>query len=211
MPSKKNYHHGDLKNALVKAGIEILASEGPGALSLRRVAKQAGVSHAAPYAHFADKEALIAAISTDGFRQLFETLEPVVQEYRAEPARLLVETAWAYLQFVLDEPGRFKVMFSSLLEKEKDYPDFVQVSQESFGLVVQVTEICQQAGLLRPGPADLAAAGLWSMVHGFAALRLEGQLPHSLQERYALQAMLVELLNQITLQPLTVPSARMAA
>ena len=62
MPRKKSYHHGDLKNALIKAGADILSKEGVSALSLRKVAHKAGVSHAAPYAHFADKQALIAAM-----------------------------------------------------------------------------------------------------------------------------------------------------
>ena len=67
MPRKKSYHHGDLKNALIKAGADILSNEGVSALSLRKVARKAGVSHAAPYAHFTDKQALIAAISTEGY------------------------------------------------------------------------------------------------------------------------------------------------
>ena len=72
--AKKQYHHGDLKNALIHAGIAILAKEGVGGLSLRKVAARAGVSHAAPYAHFADKQALIAAISTEGFRLVYDRI-----------------------------------------------------------------------------------------------------------------------------------------
>ena len=118
-----NYHHGDLKNALIKAGVEILSTEGVGGLSLRKVAKQAGVSHAAPYSHFADKQALIAAISTEGFKQLYARLETVRETYKKAPQSLLIETAWAYIQFALNEPDRFKLMFSSVLEKERDYPE----------------------------------------------------------------------------------------
>ena len=72
---RKNYHHGDLKNALIKAGIEILSKEGVSGLSLRKAARQAGVSHAAPYAHFADKQTLIAAIASDGHSKINERLE----------------------------------------------------------------------------------------------------------------------------------------
>jgi AcrR family transcriptional regulator len=201
MPAKKNYHHGDLKNALVRAGAEVLAREGAAGLSLRKVASQAGVSHSAPYAHFADKQALIAAISTGGFWQLYDTIEPVVASYSAEPKRLLVETAWAYVQFALQDPDRFKIMFSSILEKEKEYPDFVQASQENFKLVVRVAEICQDAALLRPGPAGLAAASVWSLLHGFVTLQLEDQLPHTLTQSYSPREILTALLNQITLQP----------
>ncbi len=79
MPKKKTYHHGDLKNALIKAGVEILAKDGVSGLSLRKVALRAGVSHSAPYSHFADKQALIAAISTEGFRQLYEKVSMVAE------------------------------------------------------------------------------------------------------------------------------------
>ncbi|MBI3152701.1 MAG: TetR/AcrR family transcriptional regulator, partial [Chloroflexi bacterium] len=102
MPKKKTYHHGDLKNALIKAGVEILAKDGVSGLSLRKVAMRAGVSHAAPYSHFADKQALIAAISTEGFRQLYERVSGVAEEYKSQPQKQLVEAAWAYVQFALD-------------------------------------------------------------------------------------------------------------
>src|SRR3989304_5420550 len=124
-PKKKTYHHGDLKNALIKAGVEILAKEGVNGLSLRKVAKKAGVSHAAPYSHFADKQALIAAISTEGFRQLYGSVSKVAGKYNTIPSRQLVEAAWTYVQFALDDRDRFKVMFSGVLEKEKEYPEFV--------------------------------------------------------------------------------------
>ena len=159
--SAKNYHHGDLKNALIKAGVEILAREGVGGLSLRKVAKQAGVSHAAPYSHFLDKQALIAAISTEGFKQLYLQIEEILRLYCEEPKNLLIETAWAYVQFALNEPDRFKLMFSSVLEKEMDYPDFVEASQQNFQQVVEVVQICQQAAMLKTGPAELTAVSVW--------------------------------------------------
>src|SRR5664279_157938 len=123
--SPKKYHHGDLKNALIQAGIKILSKEGVGGLSLRKVASKAGVSHSAPYSHFADKQALIAAISTEGFRQLYERINGVTYEFKTKPSRQLVEVAWAYVQFAMDDRDRFKVMFSGILEKEREYPEFV--------------------------------------------------------------------------------------
>jgi len=196
------YHHGDLKNALVKAGVEILASEGLGGLSLRKVAKQAGVSHAAPYSHFSDKQALIAAISTEGFKQLHVQIEAVKTAHAGNPPALLVETAWAYFQFALKEPDRFKLMFSSVLEKEKDYPDFVESSQQNFQQVVEVVEICQQAGILKPGPPDPTAVTVWGAVHGLAMLVLEGQVSHTVLERYSLREILLDTLNQMAQIPL---------
>jgi len=197
------YHHGDLKNALIKAGVEILAEEGLAGLSLRKVAKQAGVSHAAPYSHFADKHALIAAISTEGFKQLYARIEEIFESRRNDPKSLLVETAWAYVQFAMNEPDRFKLMFSSVLEKEKDYPDFVEISRKNFTQIVEVIKICQNAGILRPGSPDLTAVSVWGAVHGLVMLVLEGQVSHNVLDRYELKDMLLYTLDQISLTPLT--------
>lgn len=198
MPRKKAYHHGDLKNALIAAGADILAKDGVGGLSLRKVAQQAGVSHAAPYAHFADKQALIAAISTDGYRRLYEALAATTQQYADDPARQLVEGAWAYVQFAVNDTDYFKIMLSGAIEKEKDYPAFVEISQRSFALLVQIVEACQQAKILKRGPSDLIAVGVWSLIHGFVSLFLEDQISHTVLDRYSLRDMLILTLNQIT-------------
>jgi AcrR family transcriptional regulator len=189
------YHHGDLKNALIKAGTDILASEGLGGLSLRKVAKQAGVSHAAPYSHFKDKQALIAAISTEGFKQLHSQIESVKETYQADPETLLIETAWAYVQFARNAPDRFKLMFSSALEKEKEYPDFVEISQKNFHQVVKIVEICQGAEILKSGDSDLIALSLWGTVHGFISLLLEGQISHTILEKASLKDILVYIIR----------------
>ena len=198
MPRKKTYHHGDLKNALIEAGADILAKDGVSGLSLRKVAQKAGVSHTAPYAHFADKQALIAAISTDGYRRLYEALAATTQQYADDPARQLIEGAWAYVQFALNDTDHFKITLSGAIEKEKDYPAFVEISQQSFALVVQIVEACQQAKVLKRGPTDLIAVGVWSLIHGFVSLILEDQISHTVLERYSQREMLILTLNQIT-------------
>jgi len=197
MPKKKTYHHGDLKNALINAGVEILAKEGVSGLSLRKVASKAGVSHTAPYSHFADKQALIAAISTEGFRQLYERVEAVAEEYKTRPSRQLVEVAWSYVQFAMDDRDRFKVMFSGVLEKEKEYPEFVAESQKNFQLVKMIVEANQAAGVLRSGPSDLMALSAWGIIHGFIMLLLEGQISHAVLEQLSLREMVEFQLGQI--------------
>jgi AcrR family transcriptional regulator len=194
--TSETYHHGDLKNALIKAGVEILGREGVGGLSLRKVAKQAGVSHAAPYAHFTDKQALIAAISTEGFKQLYSQIEAVKQTYQTNPETLLIEVAWAYVQFALNEPDRFKLMFSSVLEKEKDYPDFVEISQKNFRQLAEIVEICQQAEVVKKGASELIALSLWGTVHGFVSLLLEGQISHAVLEKAPLKDILVFIIQR---------------
>ena len=197
MPKKKTYHHGDLKNALIKAGVEILAKDGVSGLSLRKVASKAGVSHAAPYSHFADKQALIAAISTEGFRQLYERVSAVAEEYKTKPSRQLVEVAWAYVQFAMDDRDRFKVMFSGILEKEREYPEFVAEAQRNFQLVKMIVEANQAAGVLRSGPSDLVALSAWGIIHGFVMLLLEGQISHTVLEQMSLRELVEFQLEQI--------------
>jgi AcrR family transcriptional regulator len=197
MPNEK-YHHGDLKNALITAGIEILAEDGESGLSLRKVAGRAGVSHSAPYAHFADKQALIAAISTEGYRLLYEKLQAVCRAYSGDPLRQLVEAAWAYTRFALDDPAHFKITFSGILEKEKDYPEFVEMSKRSFSVVEEIVRECQNAGLLESGPTDAVAVSVWSMVHGFVLLLLENQISHNVTDRMTIRGLLVFAINRLT-------------
>lgn len=204
---KKPYHHGDLKNALVQAGIAILSEEGAGALSLRKAASRAGVSHAAPYAHFKDKQGLIAAISTEGFRFLYERIEAAIEACPNSPASQLVETASAYVSFAQENQALFKIMFSGILEEEAEYPDFVQTSHDNFQQIVHLVRRCQQAGLLRPGPEDVLALSIWSLVHGFVALLVEGQISHTILERYPIKDLLCQALNHITLVELSISAA----
>jgi AcrR family transcriptional regulator len=192
------YHHGDLKNALIEAGADILSQEGVAGLSLRKVASRAGVSHAAPYAHFADKQALIAAISTEGYRRLYDAIRAAADRHQGDPARQLVEGAWAYVKFALDDPGHFKVTMSGIVEKEQDYPAFVEMSQKSFALVRDIVRACQARGVLRPGPTDLAAVGIWSLMHGLISLLLENLISRKIRDRLSVREMLIATLNQMT-------------
>jgi AcrR family transcriptional regulator len=179
----KSYHHGDLKNALIQAGVEILSREGLEGLSLRKVAQRAGVSHNAPYSHFPDKQSLIAAISTEGFKQLYEGLDAAISSYPDDPKRQLQEGAWAYVQFAMDNTDTFKIMFSGVLEKEKEYPAFVKISHKTFERVVDVVHACQEAGLLRSTPAEIMAVAVWGQIHGIISLMLEGQISHTVLDQ----------------------------
>ena len=198
----KTYHHGDLKNALIKAGVEILASEGLDGLSLRKVAKQAGVSHSAPYAHFADKQALIAAIATQGHIQIYEQISKIVEKYPDDPLKQLVETACAYLDFGLDEPDLFQITFSGVVEGEGDYPALVEMTGKNFEAVRQISGRCQAAGIFSPGPDDLLALSVWGAVHGLISLLQHGQVSSAVLARCTPRQLLLHSLDQMTQVPL---------
>lgn len=183
----KNYHHGDLKNALIKAGVEILSKEGIEGLSLRKVAQRAGVSHSAPYSHFPDKQSLIAAISTEGFHQLYNELDAVISAYPKNAKQQLQQGALTYVQFALKHTDTFKIMFSGVLEKEKDYPAFVEISSRTFRRVVDIVKACQDAGLLDTTSSERMAVVVWGQVHGIISLALEGQISHSVLNRHAIE------------------------
>ena len=191
-----HYHHGDLKNALIKAGIEILSKEGIEALSLRNVAKRAGVSHTAPYAHFVDKQALIAAIAAEGYKKLYEKLF-AAQTPQKDPLARLMATAHAYLQFALDEPDHFRITFSGVVEAEQNYPDYVEQSKRCFALVVTVIESCQASGLFAGGDTQLVAVSTWSFIHGFVHLLLANQLPSALTSQFPIHDLLDLHLRQV--------------
>jgi AcrR family transcriptional regulator len=208
MPDQK-YHHGDLKNALIQAGVEILSQEGTAGLSLRKVALRAGVSHSAPYSHFPDKQSLIAAISTEGFKQLYAELDASISSYPNDPKRQLQEGAWAYAQFAMNHSDTFKIMFSGVLEKEKQYPAFVEISHKTFELVVDVVRACQGAGVLRSVrsiPPEMTAVAVWGQIHGIISLMLEGQISRTLLDRFEIRDIVLFAIDQILITP-TVPKS----
>lgn len=179
-PAKANreqrpYHHGDLRQALVTAGLEILAQEGAGALNLREVARRAGVSHAAPYRHFVDKQALIAAIAEDGFRQLEANLRKALANAGPSPAEKLTRIAQAYVRFALRYPDHFRVMFSRLREISI-YPTLDVIAKASFLVLVEVVQAGQAARAFVPEAPERVAEKLWAMLHGHTVLLMDQQL-----------------------------------
>jgi AcrR family transcriptional regulator len=166
---------GDLRQALVDAAVATLDEVGADRLSLREVARRAGVSHAAPAHHFSNKAGLLTAIATEGFGMLVRYLAAAQPGGACEPVDQLAALGRAYAQFAEDNPGRFEVMFRPALLHTSN-PDFQRAGDAAFQALHSHIASCQGRGW-RPGtPTDALAAAAWALAHGIAVLRMQGSL-----------------------------------
>jgi AcrR family transcriptional regulator len=169
MTERRPYHHGDLRRALLSAAVVAIEETGPTALSLRELARRAGVSHAAPAHHFGDKAGLLTALAAEGF----ELLGAALAEARERTGSFL-EIGVAYVRFAVDHRAHFEVMFRPELY-DRDEPRLVAAREragEALSGGLATMPDAPVGGEARP--VELAA---WSIVHGFATLWLGGALP----------------------------------
>lgn len=173
---KAGYHHGDLRRALLDAALEQVREEGAAALSLREVARRAGVTHAAPYRHFASKEALVAAVAEEGFRTMRETLVGALDP-AAGPGENLGRIGVAYVRFAVGHPSHFRVMYGTGQGDPASFPEMEEAGRGAFDVLVTTVEAGVRAGELRDEPIPSLSLAAWSIVHGLASLLVEGKLP----------------------------------
>jgi AcrR family transcriptional regulator len=170
---RRAYHHGNLRPALIAEALRVLAEGNSAALSLRELARRLGVSHAAPYRHFGDKDALLAAIAEEGFQLLADALDQAATLEPDDPLGQLTATGLAYVRFALDHPHHFGVMFSSLPSTS---PSLLSAGRRAFEVLVRTIQTGQQAGLVAMrDPRELATVA-WAEVHGLVTLLLNRQL-----------------------------------
>jgi AcrR family transcriptional regulator len=165
--SKATYHHGDLRAALVRAAMGLLEESGEAALSLRAVARRAGVSPAAPYRHYADREALVSAVAAVGYRELAERLT-AAHPSPSSPDQL-ASVAIAYVQFALERPALFRIMFTEPCDRYDDERVAAAAAVSQY-LRAIVERTFPQAD------AEALATAIWALVHGLAFLLLDGKL-----------------------------------
>jgi AcrR family transcriptional regulator len=165
--SKATYHHGDLRAACVRAAMELLEEGGETALSLRAVARRAGVSPAAPYRHYADREALVSAVAVVGYRELAGRLA-AAHPSPSTPEQL-ARVAVAYVQFALERPALFRIMFGEPCDRDSD-----ERVAATAAVSLYVREIVRRS--FPQADADALATAIWALVHGLAFLHLDGKL-----------------------------------
>jgi AcrR family transcriptional regulator len=187
---KTAYHHGDLRNALVQAGLQILRENDVHSLSLREVARLAGVSQAAPYRHFTNKESLLAAIAQEGFVLLSSKIRAVITRLSSSPKEQFHACNLEHFRLATEHPDHFRLMFGGgLVLNPKDHPELARAARESFDEFVQVIANCQRAQLIKSGDPQQMAIFAWSGVHGFATLYIDHRLDfycHNLEQAQSL-------------------------
>ena len=175
MPSaktKRSYHHGDLRHALLDAAWLLVRERGLDALTLREVARKVGVTHAAPYHHFATREALLDALADQGFDALDARMVRALAD-AVEPGERLSALGRAYIDFARESPERVQVMFRRRTEGAREpQPGDDHV----FVYLLDAVRACQAAGVAPAADPHELALTAWSLVHGFAKLWLEGPL-----------------------------------
>jgi len=172
------YHHGNLREALLEAGLALLREHGAESLGLRELARQAGVSRTAPYRHFESKEALIAAIAEQGFLRLQTYQDEARRRHPDEVEAWFLEGARQYIRFAVDHPEHLKVMFGPYIRytpSQTEHPLYA-VGNATFGKLVELVVRAQQAGLVRAGDPVEVSVSVWSLLHGFAMLLVQNRL-----------------------------------
>ncbi len=182
----RRYHHGDLRAELIRSAQTILEREGMAKLSLRAAARRTGVSQTAPYRHFTDKAALLAAVAAGGFRDLAAAMRAGAAP-ASDPAERMVAIGSAYLTFALEHVAVFHLMFGTEIADKSAHPELRRAADEAFAVLANQA-VAGNGG--RPGgdgapladdgvreaDAPDAAIAAWSFIHGLATLLIDGQI-----------------------------------
>ncbi len=166
----RGYHHGNLKDALIRAALELIAEKGPAGFTFAEAARWAGVSPAAPYRHYRDRDALLVDVALHGFAKFEAALEAAWNDGKPEPFAAFDQLGKAYLTFARTEPAYYSAMFEAGIPLDTS-PDLRAAGDRAFGVLRKATEalIATLPAGKRP-PAMMMALHVWAMSHGIASL-----------------------------------------
>ena len=197
---RKSYHHGNLREALIRSALDILKEGSLDDLSLRALARRAGVSQTAPYRHFEDKEELIAVLKAEGMVKLGEGMRALT-EGEADPLKRLQKCGMNYVRFALEYPAHFKVMFEYELSDYHKYCDLNDVSGTCFKYLQDTVSECLALPDARDINPAVAQFGAWSMVHGLSILLMNESLMDHMKEEHEMdmgeQEQIIEQVNKL--------------
>lgn len=174
-PSKKRgYHHGNLREALIDAALRLIGEKGPGGFTVAEAARAAGVSPAAPYRHFRDRDELLADVAKRGFEAFTARLQAAWQNGQPNPRDALMRVGHAYLAFARQQPAAYSAMFESGLPMAS-HPELHAAGEAAFAILREGCEaVLATLPAERRPPALMVALHVWSMSHGVASLFARG-------------------------------------
>ena len=178
------YHHGDLRAALITAALEVIGEIGPRGLTIREVARRAGVSHAAPYRHFADRNELILAVVEHGFELMDEEMQAAKDAAGDDLVAQFAASGEAYVAFALNYPAYYRVMFSGDLLNSTGHESLRHTSTHFFQQMINDIKSCQEMGIVREGDPLLQAISIVSTVHGYVSLANDNRIDHLVGGEY---------------------------
>jgi AcrR family transcriptional regulator len=184
---RRGYHHGNLREALIRAALDLIAEKGPAGFTFADAARSAGVSSAAPYRHFRDRQALLADVARRGFGLFEERLNRAWKEGRPDPFAAFEDVGRAYLAFAREEPAFYSAMFEAGLPLDGE-PALQQAADRAFAVLRRAADaFCARLPSDRRPPALMMSLHLWALAHGIASLfaRADGgrrKLPMTAEE-----------------------------
>jgi AcrR family transcriptional regulator len=171
---RRGYHHGNLREALIRAALELIAEKGPGGFTFADAARWAGVSSAAPYRHYRDREALMIDVARRGFERFAGELERAWDDGRPEPVTAFQRVGRAYLGFARSDASYYSAMFEAGLAPDAD-PGLQLAAERAFAVLRQAAEaVCALLPKERRPPALMMSLHIWALSHGIASLFARG-------------------------------------
>ena len=167
---RRSYHHGNLREALIRAALELIAAKGPAGFTFAEAARSAGVSPAAPYRHFRDRDALMADVAARGFELFEAALSRAWKDGKPDPMTAFEQVGRAYLAFAREEPAYYSAMFEAGLPMDLD-PALREAGDRAFAVLRKASEtLCSLLPAGSRPPALMMALHVWALSHGIASL-----------------------------------------
>lgn len=173
---RKPYHHGDLPRQLVLRALDLIATQGMAAVTMRELSQMIGVSRMAAYRHFKNKHELLCAVAEHGFREIAQRYETILARDHPNALDALEDLGRTYVAFALENPELYRLMFGSELIHQPRPVAMQAAAAQAFGMLPATVARCQAQGRIRPGSSRAIASMLWSMMHGLSSLLIDGQL-----------------------------------
>lgn len=192
----KNSTGESLRDTLIEISASIIEKEGLSALTLRRAARASGVSHMAPYRHFKDKDALLAAVAGKGFLELANAMQTASQR-QADPVERLLQVGVAYVYFAYRCPGLFRLMFSAGIKDRAQFEELSQASEIAFSVCSNAVAECHtDNATLAPETLYFRSLAVWSLVHGLSNLLIDGHVDLPTKSPEQLKTMIRQVLQE---------------